>query len=482
MSKSIKNSSLYLFQIAISGVLMLILMPIISKYLLPNELGVFVLTQVYASIAVGVANLGMLVGYERNFFIFEKSGGESAKLISSAVLFVTFNLLALLVLVYLFQREISDLIFTAEVPSNLLVMVLIGASTSSLSQYYLTFLKNSSMARSYIKYMIVNSIIYFMIAILLMTLAELGPMALAYAWASSNTVLFFSLFLILKKALPIGFDMGMFRQMLKISLPLTPRVFFGFLNTQFDKILLGMIGSNSLVGVYHMGQTFAMTIFQFMTGLSRVFQPEIYRKLFAGTHAKNSNEINQYLLPFFYVSIFMALIVVLFSREFVSIFLSHEYQDATIIIIILSIYYVSMFFGKVTGTQLIYAKKTYITTLLMFAGITINVGLNIPFIIKWGVVGAAWATTISGVIMTIAGYVVAQRYVKITWEWKPILVIYSMFLIAVALSLVDYSFPMYLHVFLLLKFMCILIYIITGYVSNLMSIRKIRELLFIKDK
>jgi len=31
MSKSIKNSSLYLFQIAISGVLMLILMPIISN-------------------------------------------------------------------------------------------------------------------------------------------------------------------------------------------------------------------------------------------------------------------------------------------------------------------------------------------------------------------------------------------------------------------------------------------------------------------
>jgi O-antigen/teichoic acid export membrane protein len=141
-----------------------------------------------------------------------------------------------------------------------------------------------------------------------------------------------------------------------------------------------------------------------------------------------------------------------------------------------------MFFGKVTGAQLIYAKKTHITTLLMFLGIAINVGLNIPFIIKWGVVGAAWATTISGVIMTIAGYVVAQRYVKITWEWKPILVIYSMFLIAVVLSLVDYSFPMYLYIFLLLKFMCILIYIITGYVSNLMSIRKIRELLFIKDK
>ncbi len=477
MSKSIKNSSLYLFQIGVSGVLMLVLMPIISKYLLPNALGMFVLAQIYTSIIVGIANLGMLAGYERNFFIFEKSSGESAKLISSAVLFVAFNLLVLLALVYLFQLEISSLIFTSEIPSNLLLVVLIGASTSSLSQYYLTFLKNSSMAQSYIKYMIVNSIIYFMVAMLLMTSADLGSMSLAYAWASSNTVLLVSLFFTLKKGLPVGFDMRMFKQMLKISLPLTPRVFFGFLNTQFDKILLGMIGSSSLVGVYHVGQTFALTIFQFMTGLGRVFQPEIYRKLFAKAHINDANEISRYLLPFFYISIFMALLVVMFSREFVSIFLSNEYQDATLIIIILSIYYVSMFFGKVTGAQLIYAKKTHITTLLMFLGIAINIGLNIPFIINWGIVGAAWATTISGVIMTIVGYVVAQRYVKITWKWSSIVAIYGLFLMAVIFSIVDYNSTMQLYISLISKFIVILAYVIVGYMADIISIRKIMELL-----
>jgi O-antigen/teichoic acid export membrane protein len=91
----------------------------------------------------------------------------------------------------------------------------------------------------------------------------------------------------------------------------------------------------------------------------------------------------------------MALVVALFSREFVSLFLSNEYQGAIPIIIILSIYYGALFFGKVIGLQLIYAKKTHITTLLMFLGIMINVGLNVPFIIDWGIIGAAWATTIS---------------------------------------------------------------------------------------
>jgi O-antigen/teichoic acid export membrane protein len=198
-----------------------------------------VLAQVYTSVAVGIANLGMLVGYERNFFVVEKSVNDSARLISSAVIFVSINLLALFFLVYLFQSEISKLIFITETPSNLLVIVLFGTSASSISQYYLVYLKNSGMARRYVKYMITNSVINFMIALLLITQSDFGAMSLAYAWFFSNSLLLISLFLTLRQRLFSGLDIGMLKEMLKISLPLTPRVFFGFINTQLDKILLG---------------------------------------------------------------------------------------------------------------------------------------------------------------------------------------------------------------------------------------------------
>jgi len=482
MHSTIGKTTLYLSQIAISGILMLILMPIISQYLTPGELGQFVLAQVYTSVAVGIANFGMLLSYERNFFIFEKSEEDSAKLIFSAIAFVGINLILLLTIVYFLQSEISDLILSTNAPDNLLLFVFIGAAASSLSQYFLTFLKNSGLAKSYVKYTITNSVINFIVAVGFLTQSGLGPMSLAYAWITSNSILFILLFLTLGKKLSIGFDSGMLKEMLKISLPLTPRVFFGFMNTQLDKILLGFIGSSSLVGVYHMGQTFAMTIFQFMTGLDRVFQPELYRKLFANKYANNSHQINDYILPFFYVCIFMALMVVLFAKEFVLLFLSEEYQEATIIIIILSVYFASLFFGKVTGNQLIYAKKTHIISLLTFLGIAINVGLNIPFIINWGIIGAAWATTISGVVIGVMSYIVAQRYVKITWKWVPILSIYGLYLIAVIFSLVDFNHTINLYVSLILKFILILVYIIIGYMADFISIGKIRELLFIKDK
>ena len=225
MNESIKSVSLYLLQIFVSGVLMLLLMPIISRYLSPNDLGIFVLAQVYTSVAVGIANLGMLVGYERNFFAVEKSVNDSARLISSAVIFVSINLLALFFLVYLFQSEISRLIFATEIHSNLLVMVLLGTAASSISQYYLIYLKNSGMVRKYVKHMIANSVINFMIALLLITQSDFGAMSLAYAWIFSNSILLISLLITLRRRLFASLDMDMLKDMLKISLPLTPRVF-----------------------------------------------------------------------------------------------------------------------------------------------------------------------------------------------------------------------------------------------------------------
>ena len=91
MNKTLQNTSIYLLQIGISGLLILILLSIFTNYISASDLGTFVLAQVYSGIAVGIANFGMLMGYERNFFIFEKSISDTSRLISSALLFSGFN-------------------------------------------------------------------------------------------------------------------------------------------------------------------------------------------------------------------------------------------------------------------------------------------------------------------------------------------------------------------------------------------------------
>ena len=144
ISKDISNSSLYILQIVITSALTLSLIGIMTHKLTPFELGEFFLVQIYTNFAVGVANLGFLVGYERNFFIYEKSRRQSAELISSAQTFVFLNLLILTIIVYAFQAELSLFITSTEELNGLLMVLLIASSISSLSQYYLTYLDRKS--------------------------------------------------------------------------------------------------------------------------------------------------------------------------------------------------------------------------------------------------------------------------------------------------------------------------------------------------
>jgi O-antigen/teichoic acid export membrane protein len=453
-------------------------MGIVTHQLAPDAMGQFFLVQIYTTFLVGVANFGVLTGYERNFFTYEKSGIKSAQLIGSAILFVLINLLLLTFFVYLYQTEINLFVTSNKAPSNLFLILLIAGSISSLSQYYLTFFKNSGFVKSYLFFTIFQVAIYFFLSLLLLFVYNFKVLALAYAMLISNALTFIILFGVVSKKLPPFFDKNLLKELLKISIPLTPKVFFGVLSTQFDRIMLGLIGSTEAVGVYSIGQKISYTIFQFMSGLGRVFQPEVYRKLFANKHRTHLNEIHDFILPFFYVSIFFALLVAIFAKEFVMIIFPEEYSDATIVVMILSIYYSALFFGKTTGNQLIFAKKTHLSSFLMLVGVVINVGLNIPFIMTFGMIGAAWATTISGIILGIITYFVAQRYAKIIWQWNIVWSIYTVLILGIVFALTDYSKFMIIsnYVSIAIKFLIVFIYIVLGFKLRLLTKAKINEI------
>ena len=470
MGKTLTNTSIYLTQIGISGIILFISMPIIAYQLSSEVFGEFVLTQVYIAIAVGIANLGLSVGYERNFFIYENNPKQLAQLLYSALAFVMVSLLCVFLPLFIWRVELSEWL-KLPLYDELLILIFIGSACNTLAQYYLTYLKNKGLAKSFLFFMLLQIISNFLLIVGLLFWTNLGVFSLAYALFISNLLLIIGLFVYYYHKLPLSLDLKLLKPMLKISLPLTPKIFLGVLTTYFDKIMLGVIGSTSLVGVYQIGQTIALTVFQFMTGLDRVFKPEIYRKLFANKHQTHPQEINYYILPFFWASIFVALCISLFAKEIMIVFFPVDYLGAVNVIIILSLYYALLFFGKIIGTQLIYAEKTFVTMGLILLGVVVNVSLNIPFIIHWGIVGAAIATTITGAVTTVVGYALAQKYAFIDWQWQKFNTFHGIFIVGVVWALVDYNNFVSVHylIAIFIKLCFLSLYILSGFKLNIFN-------------
>ena len=258
---------------------------------------------------------------------------------------------------------------------------------------------------------------------------------------------------------PITFSKPIFFESLKISYPLTPRIFFGVISTQFDKYMIGLLASVGGVGIYSIGQKVAYVAFSYMTALQNVYAPQVYKRMF-DLGDKGGEAVGRYLTPFAYISIFVTLIIALFSQEVITILTPSSYHGAIDIVTILSMLYASYFFGK--HPQLIFAKKTWITSALTLLTITLNIAINIPFIMRWGAIGAAWATLLAGLISGSISFFVSQHYYEIKWEYKKMGAIFFIFFASAILMILMRHFSIAYEFRLILKCASVFSYVYLG--------------------
>ncbi|KPL15751.1 hypothetical protein AMJ74_00810 [candidate division WOR_3 bacterium SM1_77] len=459
--QQIKNSFLYLLPTITTSFLPFLTIPIFTRILTKEDYGVLALAQVYAIFVNGLVNFGMTAAYDRNYFQHREDRLETAQLLYSILLFVMLNFVLVAGFTYLFRGTLSKLIIGSVEHGNILFWAFCAQFFYGVNYYYLTYFKNSETARDFVVYTIVGTLINLIISLFLVAYLRIGVIGLIYAQLCSGATIFGVLSYRFIASLPFYLSMPILRNSLQIAYPLTPRIFLGVIGTQFDKYMIGLLASVGGVGIYSIGQRISYVIFTYMTAIENVFSPQVYKRMF-DLGDKGGSAIGKYLTPFAYISIFLALVVALFSEEVISILTPPPFHDAIDIVAVLSMYYGLLFFGKLTGTQLIFTKKTHITSLLTMGSVGINVALNIQFIMRWGAIGAAWATLLAGLISGAISFLVAQYYYEIKWEYRRIgsilLTFFSSAILVILLRDMDVNY----YVRMAIKLMSICVYICAG--------------------
>lgn len=424
--QQIKNSFLYVLPVFINSVLPFFTIPIFTRILTKEDYGVLALAQLYAIIVNGLANFGMPPAYNRDYFQYRSNHLKSAQLLYSILLFVMLNFLFIAVFTYLLRGTLAELIIGSTEHGKIIFWAFCAQFFYSVNYYYLTYFKNSETAKKFVIFTIAGSSINLVISLVLVAYLRIGVIGIIYAQFCSGVLIFCALSYRFINSLPISLSKKIFKESLRLAYPLTPRVFFSVIGTQFDKYMIGLLASVGGVGIYSIGQKISYITFAYMTAIENVFAPQVYRKMF-DLKEKAGVAIGKYLTPFAYVSILLALLVALFSEEVISILTPSSFHGAIDIVTVLSIFYGLLFFGKLHGPQLAFVKKTHIISFLTMINIGIGIGLNIPFIMKWGVIGAAWATLLAGIISGSVSFFIAQHYYKIKWEYKKIGTIFAIF-------------------------------------------------------
>lgn len=463
----LKNTLIYFRQTLITTLVPFLVLLVLARYLTPGDFGSYALSQVYAVVATGLFTLGLQIGYERNYFEYADDRSALSALHNSVLGFILLSYSFVWLLTLLNIESVASIVGVDN--KALLLIVLLGQSTDRIAHFYLTYYRNAEDARRYSRYMVSAAIINASVSLALVAQFEMGVLGMAIGYALSWFCVTCFMFVGVTRELSLRFDWEILKEALKISLPVTPRTLIVVMGTQSDKYILGLLGTLGGVGIYSIAYRISSVINSYMIALQNAYTPSLYKLLFSEQQSARAG-LGSYLTLITYFSVLPAVVIAIFSSEIVWLLLPPEYAKAGNVLLVLALYFGIIFFGKIAGVQLIYAKKTGLTTLMAIVFAILNIVLNIPLIHYFGVLGAAFATLLTGSLYTLTGFLVAQKFCHLKWEGGAIFVIVSSLLIAGVVALLLNALVDNFALVLVVKSLLALLYgylgIMLGFVSR----------------
>ncbi|MBW1941336.1 MAG: polysaccharide biosynthesis protein [Deltaproteobacteria bacterium] len=421
----IKNTLIYLLPVVLTNLLPIVTLPIFTRVLTKEDYGVLALAHVYGAFMAGLANFGLLNIYNRNFFNYRDSRNR-AELLYSLMLFGFSSLLVCGAFTFHFKIPVSKWIIGSDAHSALVFWTFCSVGLINLRSYYSHYFINSELAKTSVRYTLGESVLAVLFSLWFVVFLRVGVIGLVWGPLAATSIVFCALTVRFLRSLSFALSGPIFKSSLKLAYPLAPNIFGKVISNQFDKYMIGLMSTVGSVGIYGIGQRVAYLVFMYMTAIENVFIPRVYKRMF-DSGKKGGEAIGIYLTPFVYISIAVGLAVSFFAEEAIIILTPVSFHGAIEIVMILAMFYGSLFFGKLP--QLIYAKKTFVMTILNYFRILLNISLNIPFIIYWGAVGAAWATLLAGLISGVVGFAVSQHFYTIQWEYRKVGAIFLVFFV-----------------------------------------------------
>lgn len=217
------------------------------------------------------------------------------------------------------------------------------------------------------------------------------------------------------------FDKDLAKSLLKESWPLILSGLAISVAMRIDQIMLKSYLPNSQLGFYAVGVRLA-ELFSF---LPMIIGQSIYPKLIKINFKTGKKKISQLISYVFYPLCALAILVTLFANFGINLLYGSEFDSSTKVLQILIWTIPVTYLGIITNKLLMVEGHQKIIFIKQLMLALLNISLNLYFIPKYGIVGAAMATLIADVIINLFFDVVfnKSRWIYYT-KMKALFLIY----------------------------------------------------------
>jgi len=413
---------------------------VLARELGPTEFGLFFAVFTFVSFFGFFKDAGLgytLVKYIPEFEVKKKYHEiKSAifsvfivKLVSSSILGVVLFLLADYLSIHYFKDPLSSTIL-----KFLVLMFIFMTFWEVIRTVFMGFQK-----MFYYSFMdfLSNFIVFLIIAALFY--CGVGIMAPTYAYVAIGPIMFFICTPLFLKIFNFfghkgKFSFHMLKRLFSFGLPILLGSMGSTIIAYVDVLVLMYYRTLAEVGIYNVVYPSAMVFLFFGKALANVMLPMV-SELWARREKKKVAGALNFLYNNYFVFLMPIIFSVLaFAGLFISIFFGEDYSSGALALQILLIGVVINAFANINNSILVGIGKPRIVTLLVTLSSIINLILDVLLIPKFGIEGAALATTIAFTAWFLLSMHSIGKFIKaeIPWRnWLKVLISSLMFVVLV---------------------------------------------------
>jgi O-antigen/teichoic acid export membrane protein len=403
-------------------VLLIILLPIFTHFLLPEEYAIYTNLMIFFSFASLIYVLGMQQAIIAHFYDV-KTDQYKFSLISSIFIVLSVFSFLLSCLIIVFRFELSLLVLRSTDYAHIFYYIAIILFFNMLFSISLSLMNIMEKSRHYAIISASQNVVVLLLVIIFSIQKQFSVeyyfifLAIASVIASIagiSQIIKFMRKMQLSKKEKVFFSPEVVSSMLRFGVVMIPGTIAMLILQASDRYMLTYLSANTLydVGIYAAGYRIGMIMHFLVTLTSLVYFP------YAMKMAKEpqAQEINRNMFKYYIIcgAVFGA-IIISYSQEIFHFIMDAEYLASYKIVFagVISSFLYGIF--NIININFYARKKAGNITLAVLLGSILNIVLNFVLIPKYGIYGAGIASITAYLTIVIFNYSVAAHLYKIKY-------------------------------------------------------------------
>jgi len=416
----IKGSAIYGIGSVGQRFLAFLLVPIYTRFLTPSDYGIVAVTSALSSMLVILLDMGFRGAVVRHYYKYAHSPQEVRRYLGTVFIFFLLASIPSVTALTLLGEPLFQILFK-NIPFRLYVQLTLWTALFTASGgILLSLYRAREQAVRYVSLQLgqlmlsLGLIILFVVALRQGALGKIQGEFLSW-------LCFFCVFtvLILRES-SLSFSMSKLGGALVFGLPLVPHAVAGWALAAADRLLLERMTPLSEVGLYNLGYQVGMVPSLAFSAIEFAWSPMFYN--IASTRSKR--EAAQIFSQVFRLYVIFASTLVigvfLFAKEIITIIAAEPFHDAYVVVPPVAVGYLFQGLYFMSVTPIFYTERTVIMPFLTGTAACVNIGLNLLWIPKLGIIGASYATLVSFAVLFGLAHCFAQRYYQLPHDYRKL--------------------------------------------------------------